>query len=143
MIGTWLYSKIIRQGFQHFGRHDLESFSKPWAEDIVFVYPPGSPLPSGRFVGKKAMKEWIQAYMNHFPKIEFSIKSLCVERPLGLLSNVVSAEWDVSITNRKGESFSYPGVTTIRVENTKAVLATDYIFDMSVLRRALGESAGA
>ena len=42
-------------------------------------------------------------------------------------------------TNRKGEDFTYAGMTTIRVARGKAVLVKDYIFDTSVLARALGE----
>jgi len=138
MIGAWLYTKNMRAAFAHFSRHDLESFSKPWSENVVFLYPPGTPLASGRIEGKKAMKEWIRTYMSHFPKIQFTVKSVGVERPFGLTSNVVSTEWDVSITNRNGESFSYGGVTVVRVENTKVVLVTDYIFDTAVLTQALG-----
>src|SRR3990172_7502448 len=137
MIGTWLYTRTMRAAFGHFGRHDIESFSRPWAEDVVFVYPPGTSM-GGRFEGKEAMKAWIQSYMDRFPRIEFTVKGVFVEDPLGLKSNVVTTEWDVAITNRRGEDFVYGGVTVIRVEKTKVVLAKDYLFDTSVVRRALG-----
>lgn len=56
---------------------------------------------------------------------------------------VVSAEREVSVTDRKGNDFSYGAVTVVRIERAKAVAATDYILDTSVLARALGEEGGA
>jgi ketosteroid isomerase-like protein len=111
---------------------------KAWADDAVFVYP-GTTSFAGRFEGKEAVEAWFRRYMERFPRIEFTVKNVCVQEALGLSSNVVTAEWDVSVTNPEGEDFVYGGVTVIRIQKAKVVLVTDYIFDTSVLKRALGE----
>jgi hypothetical protein len=48
-------------------------------------------------------------------------------------------EWRVSVTNTRKEDYAWDGMTVISVDKGKAVLVTDYIFDTSVLKRALGE----
>ncbi|HTP29195.1 MAG TPA: nuclear transport factor 2 family protein [Anaeromyxobacteraceae bacterium] len=141
MIGNWLHTMKARAAFAHFGRHDLEAFSASWAEDVVFVYP-GPTSWAGRFAGKKAMKGWIQRYMDYFPRIEFAVKRICVENPFGLRFNVVAAEWDVAVTNRDGKDFTYGGITVFHIEQARVVLATDYIFCTPEYREALGEGGG-
>ena len=141
MIGTWLHTRKARAAFAHFGRHDLEAFSAPWAEDVVFVYP-GPTSWAGRFEGRAAMKAWIQRYMDRFPRIEFTVKRVCVENPLGLLSNVVAAEWDVAVEDRAGKSFTYGGVTVFHIERARVTLAVDYIFCTPEYQKALAGEAG-
>ena len=78
--------------------------------------------------------------MKSFPRIEFTLKSISVQDPFALLSNVATVEWDVSVTNEKGEDYTYGGVTVIHVDRAKVVLVKDYIFDTEVLKKALGET---
>jgi ketosteroid isomerase-like protein len=141
MIGTWLHTRKAREAFAHFERHDLEAFSAPWADDVVFLYP-GPTAWAGRFEGKAAMKAWIRRYMDRFPRIEFTVKKVCVENPLGLLSNVVAAEWDVAVEDRAGRAFTYGGVTVLHVERARVVLARDYIYCSPEYLEALAGEGG-
>jgi len=138
MIGAWILKKNLRTSFYNFGQHDLSNFLKDWADNSVFVYPGTSSL-AGRFEGKKAITAWFQKYMKSFPRIEFTLKSICIQNPLALLTNNATVEWDVSVSNEKGEDYTYGGLTVIQVDKAKVVHAKDYIFDMEVVKKALGE----
>jgi ketosteroid isomerase-like protein len=142
MIGTWLHARNVRAAFAHFSRHDLNAFLAPMAPEVVLEYP-GPSAWAGRFEGKEAMGAWIQRYMDRFPRIEFTVKRVCVEKPFGLTSNVATAEWDVTVTDRAGRSFSYGGVTVIRVERAKVVLAKDYIYCSPEMQAALPREPAA
>ncbi len=139
MIGAWILKRKLRDSFSYFGQHDLHNFLKDWAENSVFIYP-GTTSLAGRFEGRKAVEAWFQRYMKSFPRIEFTLKSISVQNPFALLSNVATVEWDVSVTNEKGEDYTYGGVTVIHVDKAKVVLVKDYIFDTEVLKKALGET---
>jgi ketosteroid isomerase-like protein len=138
MIGALILKKKLHASFDYFGKHDLRKFLKDWAENSVFIYP-GTTSLAGRFEGRKAVEAWFQRYMKSFPRIEFTLKSISVQNTLALLSNVATVEWDVSVTNEKGEDYAYGGLTVIHVDKAKVVLAKDYIFDTEILKKALGE----
>jgi ketosteroid isomerase-like protein len=138
MIGLWIHRRIARTSLAKFGHHELDAFMKAWDEDGVFVYP-GTTSMAGRFEGKQTVRAWFQRFMDRFPRIEFTVKHVGVEKAFGLTSNVTSVEWRVSVTNTRKEDYAWDGMTVISVDKGKAVLVTDYIFDTSVLKRALGE----
>jgi len=43
------------------------------------------------------VEAWFRKYMDAFPRIEFTVRSIGFARPFGLTSNVANVEWDVSI----------------------------------------------
>ena len=137
MIGPWIVKRNLRASFAFFGQHDINNFLKGWTEDGVFIYP-GTTFLAGRFEGKKAVTEWFRTYMDYFPRIDFTIKHICVESIFGLLSNVATVEWDVAITNKKGEDYNYSGMTIVHISKAKVFQVQDYIFDTEVLKKALG-----
>ena len=68
--------------------------------------------------------------MDQFPKIKFTLKNICVENIFDFVgTNVVTAHWDVDVTNRDGKNFQNSGVTIINIKFGKALLVTDFIFD--------------
>lgn len=140
VIGNWLHGRIQRKAFADFSRHDLASFLSAWAEDAVFVYP-GTTSFAGRYEGKQQIQEWFQAYMDAFPRIQFTVQNVCVRSAFGLTSNLVCTQWEVAVANRDGADFQYGGITVVRLRRAKAVQVTDYIFDTSVLAQALGQDA--
>jgi len=54
-------------------------------------------------------------------------------------TNVATAEWTVSLSNKEGKDFKIDGVTVIDIRNFKAVRVCDYISDTSTLKKAWGE----
>jgi ketosteroid isomerase-like protein len=138
VILPWIIRRKVRATFIHFNQHDVKNFLKAWNENGVFIYPGTSSL-AGRFEGKKAVEEWFRTYMDYFPKINFTIKNIFVKSVFGVFSNVTGVEWDVAITNKKGENYNYSGVTVIHMDKLKVVLVKDYFFDPEVVKKALGE----
>lgn len=137
MIGPWIIRRKLRAAFAFFGQHDVQNFLKDWTENGVFIYP-GTTSLAGRFEGKRAVEEWFRTYMDYFPQIEFTVNHIFVQSAFSLFSNVAAVEWDVAITNKKGEDYGYSGITVVHIDKTKVVFAQDYISDTEVLKKALG-----
>ena len=80
--------------------------------------------------------------MDQFPKIDFTIKNICVENVFDFVgTNVVAAHWDVNLTNRDGKEIQNSGVTIIKVKFGKALLVVDYFADTGdTLKKAWGEA---
>ncbi len=77
--------------------------------------------------------------MEQFPKINFTLKNICVKNGFALGgTNVLAVEWDFYLTNREGRDFLNSGVTTINVKRGRATLVRDYIFDHEVSKKSMG-----
>jgi len=139
MIGTIISLKTVKSSFAALNRSDISAFLAGWAEDATFIYP-GNMSVSGEIKGKPAIEAWFQRFFEQFPKVRFSLKSVCVKNIFDFVgSNVVAVEWDIEVTNREGQDFQNSGVTVITIEKTKGILVRDYIFDLDTLKREWGE----
>ena len=129
MIGAMIAKHKISSAFDALNRRDFEAFLSDWREDCVFVYP-GKLSVSGKMEGKDAISKWFRNFLDHFPRIEFVVKDLCVENIFDFIgTNTVAAHWDVSYTNRDGKQIENSGVTMIKIKLGKAEKVTDYYFD--------------
>ena len=142
MIGAIIVKSKVCSAFVSLNRRDLPAFLSGWAEDATFIYP-GNISVSGKMQGKKAIQEWFRKYLDQFPKLNFTLKNVCVQNIFAFAgTNVVAVEWDLNLTNREGRDFQNSGVTIINVKKGRVVLVRDYIFDTEVLKRAWGEEKG-
>jgi len=142
MIGAIIVKSKVRSAFAALNRRDLPAFLSGWAEDATFIYP-GNISVSGKMQGKKTIQEWFGKYLEQFPTLKFTLRSVSVQNIFAFGgTNVVAVEWDINLTNREGKDFQNSGVTTINVKKGRVVLVRDYVFDTEVLRKAWGEEKG-
>jgi len=138
MIGAIIAKSKVRSAFACLNRHDLIGFLSGWAEDATFIYP-GNISVSGKIEGKKAIQAWFKKYLDQFPTLRFTLRSVSVQNIFAFGgTNVVAVEWDIKLTNREGKDFQNSGVTVINVNKGKVVLVRDYIFDTEGLKKAWG-----
>ncbi len=104
-----------------------------WDENATFIYP-GTLSVSGTKKGKVAISNWFNNLMAVGPSVHFSLKSICVDNIFDMVgSNIISVQWDNSVTNRKGIDMLIRGVSVIKIERGKVFEVCDYIFDLDKL----------
>lgn len=129
MVGAIIAKRNVSLAFDALNRRDFSAFLSAWRDDCVFIYPGDIPV-SGKMEGKKSIENWFQNFLDQFPEIKFTVKNICVENIFDFVgTNVVSAHWDVDLTNRDGKKVQNNGVTVINIKFGKALVVTDYIFD--------------
>lgn len=136
MIGAYILKKMMGSGTNVMNERDVDKILKHWRDDAVMIYP-GSTLVSGRTEGKAAMKEFFQKFMQQFPEMQFSIKDSYIQNMFALgFSNILASEFEVTYTNKHGETFENRGVTVIQIKNGKVQQIQDYYFDVDKLNKA-------
>ena len=139
MIGAILAARKVRAAFESLNQRDIAQFLSGWAEDATFFYP-GDLSVSGEFTGKTAIEAWFRGFLEQFPQIHFTVKSVGVDNILDLTgTNVVAAEVELASTNRQGLQLNHRGVTVITLQKGRAVHIRDYLFDQSRMSEAWGE----
>ncbi|MFC2031717.1 nuclear transport factor 2 family protein [Chloroflexota bacterium] len=139
MIGAILAAKSVRAAFESLNQRDVAQFLSGWDEDAVFVYP-GDLSVSGEFRGKAAIEAWFRGFLEQFPRFQFTVKSVGVDKIFDLTgTNVVAAQWVLTLTNRQGKELQNRGVTVIALEKGRGVHIRDYLFDQAALREGWGE----
>jgi ketosteroid isomerase-like protein len=129
MIATLIAKKATARAFEAMNRHDLASFMSGWREDAVFTYP-GDVPESGTFEGKRAIEAWFGRYFEHFPEIRYDIEDICVRNSFDLVgNNVLSVQWALRLTNRKGRTSTNNGVTMVTIQGGKVIAVKDFYFD--------------
>ena len=130
MIGALLARKALAGAFEALNHHDLPKFIGAWRNDGVFIYP-GEIRESGTFAGKSAIEDWFRRFFEQFPAIRFDVQDLCVRNIFDFVgTNVVTAHWNIQLTNREGRVGENSGVTVVKIVRGKVVLAQDFIFDL-------------
>jgi len=138
MIGAIIVKSKVRSAFACLNRRDLPAFLSGWAEDATFIYP-GNISVSGKMQGKKTIEGWFRKYLDQFPTLKFTLRSVSVQNIFAFGgTNVVAVEWDINLTNREGKDFQNSGVTIINVKKGRVILVRDYIFDTEGLKKAWG-----
>ena len=131
MIGTIIAKKSVYNAYKHLNSRDLTSFLADWQEDATFTYP-GNLSVSGEIRGRDAIIKWFTRFLDQFPKINIALKHVCIENLFDLSgTNVISAEYDNTVTNKDGQSFVYRGVSVITIKKGKTLSVRDYIFDLN------------
>ena len=139
MIGAIIGKKMVRSQYERINRGDIETFMSGIADDATFIYP-GNVSVGGEINGKKAINEWFHKLMEHYSKINITLKNVFVTNVLALGStNIFAVEWDEIATNRDGKDFKFSGVTIIDVKKGKATRIQEYVYDADTLKKAWGE----
>ncbi len=129
MIGAIIAKQKISSAFDALNRRDFSAFLAAWRDDCTFIYPGDLPV-SGKMEGKAAIEKWFRNFLDQFPKIKFTVKSVCVDNIFDMLgTNTVAAHWDIDYTNEDGKEIENSGVSIIKIKFGKAELVTDYYFD--------------
>ena len=102
MLGALIAKQKVRSLFSYFNDRNMEKFLSLWDENAIFIYP-GNLSVSGTKKGKSLVSAWFNNLMDVGPSVHFSIKSICVENIFDIIgTNVITVEWDNSVTNRNG-----------------------------------------
>ena len=129
MLGAIISKQKVRTAFSYFNDRNMDKFLSLWDDNAIFIYP-GNVSVSGTNKGKSAVSAWFNNLMDAGPSVHFSIKSICVDNIFDLIGiNVITVEWDNSVTNRKGINILVSGVSVIRIKKGKIIKVCDYIFD--------------
>ena len=129
MLGALIAKHKVRSAFSYFNDRNMEKFLSLWDDNAIFIYP-GNVSVSGTNKGKSTVSAWFNNLMDVGPSVNFSIKSICVDNIFDLIgTNVITVEWDNSVTNRKGINTLVSGVSVIRIKKGRIIYVRDYIFD--------------
>jgi len=140
MIGTIIAKKSVYNAYKKLNSRDLTKFLADWENDATFSYP-GNMLVSGEIKGKDAINEWFTRYLDQFSKINIALKHVCMENLFDFSgTNVISAEYESTVTKKDGQDYVYRGVSIITIKKGKTLSVRDYIFDLNdEFRSAWGE----
>jgi ketosteroid isomerase-like protein len=140
MIGAIIAKKAARSSFDALNRRDITKVTAGCAEDATWTFPGNVPI-SGETKGKKAIEAAFTKWMEHYPKINFTVKEVFVSNIFALGgTNNIAAEWDIAVTNLKGKKFNNSGVTIIRVKGGKVVAIKEYIFNTDIMKEGWVEA---
>jgi len=136
MIGAMILKKMMGSGTNVMNERDVEEILKHWRDDAVMIYP-GSMSVSGRTEGKENLRVFFRKFMEQFPKLTFTIKETYIKDMFAIgFSNTIASEFEVTYTNKHGETFENKGVTVIKILRGKVAQIEDYYFDSEKLTRA-------
>lgn len=139
MIGAALAQKKVGPVFEALSRRDLVKFLSTWAEDATWTFPGNIPI-SGETKGKKAIETCFTKYLEHYPKINFTVKDVFVSNIFAMgPTNNMAVEWDITLTNREGKVIHNSGVSIIRIKGGKAVNIKEYLFNTVILKESWGK----
>jgi ketosteroid isomerase-like protein len=127
MIGAIVARNAVKSGFDALNDRNLDKFMKAWADQSVWIYP-GNLSVSGKFVGKDEVRKWFEHFQEQFPQRKFTLKHLGVGNIFGIgANNVVSAYWELELTNNTGLKFQNSGVTLLTIKGSKVVQGEDFL----------------
>ena len=139
MIGAIIGKKMVRSQYERLNQGDIETFMDGIGEDAIFIYPSNVSV-GGEIKGKNAINEWFHKLMEHYSKINITLKNVFVTNVFALGStNIFAVEWDEIATNRDDKDFKISGVTIIEVKKGKATRIQEYVSDTDILKKAWGE----
>jgi ketosteroid isomerase-like protein len=130
MIGTIVAKKAVAKAFRDLSNHNLEGFMSAWRDDGVLIYP-GEMWASGTFTGKPAVTDWCRKFFEQYPKINFDIQQIGAVNIFAMNgTNVMTAHWNIYLTNRSGRVGQNSGVSVITLKGGKVVQVKDFVFDL-------------
>ena len=127
MIGAIIARQAVKSGFDALNDRNLGKFMKAWADQSIWIFP-GSLSVSGKFVGKDNVRKWFDHFQEQFPQRKFTLKHLGVGSIFALGgNNVISAYWNLELTNKAGLKFQNSGVTVLIIKGAKVVQGEDFL----------------
>jgi len=140
MIGAVMAKRVARSSFDALNRRDLAKVTADLAEDGTWTFPGNVPI-SGETKGKKAVEAAMADWMEHYPKINFTVKEVFVSNIFAMgATNNIAVEWDIALTNLEGKEFHNSGVSIMRVKGGKAVAIKEYIFNTDLTKESWVEA---
>ena len=140
MIGAVIAKKMARSSFDAINRRELAKVTANLAEDGTWTFPGNVPI-SGETKGKKAVEAAMANWMEHYPKINFTVKEVFVSNIFAMgATNNIAVEWDIAVTNLKGKEIRNSGVTIMRIKGGKAVAIKEYIFNTDIMKEGWVEA---
>jgi len=140
MIASWIVKRKLRSSWAMWNRGDIESMLANWADESVFSYPADVSV-GGAIVGKKAIREFYQRFMQQFPKRKFVLRNICVgDISLARGKAVAVIEARAELTNKDGKDFKMDYCIVTESRNFKAIRVAEYVNDMATVKRAWGEA---
>jgi ketosteroid isomerase-like protein len=139
MIGAYVLKKMMGSGTNVMNERNVDKILEHWRDDAVMIYP-GQMSVSGRTEGKAALKIFFSKFMKQFPELNFTIKETYIKDMFAIgFTNTIASEFEVTYTNKHGETFENKGVTVIKIKSGKVEQIEDYYFDSEKLTRAWRE----
>jgi ketosteroid isomerase-like protein len=127
MIGAILARNAVKSGFDALNERNLDKFMKAWADQSVWIFP-GNLSVSGKFTGKDNVRKWFEHFQEQFPQRKFTLKHLGVGSIFALGgNNVITAYWELELTNNTGMKFHNSGVTLLSIKGAKVVKGEDFL----------------
>lgn len=141
MVGALIAKQAIRSGFDALNKGDLEKFLKTWSENAIWIYP-GKVKAGGQYTGKAEVKRWFEEFITQFPQRKFTLKNVGVDNIFDLVgNNIISAQWDLELTNKDGLKSTNSGVTVLKIKGSKVIHGEDFMAtsDGDDYKRAWGD----
>ncbi len=131
MIGALIARQAVKSGYNALNDRNLDKFMKAWSEQSIWIYP-GNLSVSGKHVGKDKVKKWFAHFQEQFPQMKFNLNHLGVGSIFAFSgNNVISAHWDLELTNRTGSKYQYNGITVLEIKGAKVIKGQDFLFNCS------------
>ena len=131
MIGALIARQAVKSGYNALNDRNLDKFMKAWSEQSIWIYP-GNLSVSGKHVGRDKVKKWFMHFQEQFPQMKFKLKHLGVGSIFAFSgNNVISAYWDLDLTNKTGSKCQYNGVSVLEIKGGKVIKGEDFLFKSS------------
>ena len=142
MIGALLLKIGAHRAWEAMNRRDLDYLDRNMAEDVVIEIP-GRPPVGGRFVGRAAVREATQRWMDSLASFEYRVIHEAVTNPLAIgLSKTVLTEFELVESTHHGRTHRARGIDVSEVKGGKLVADRTYIFSLEAEEAIRPPAAG-
>jgi ketosteroid isomerase-like protein len=141
MIGAIIAKQAIKSGFDALNEGNLDKFMAAWSDNCIWIYP-GKVTAGGRFTGKAEVIKWFKNFIQQFPQRKFTLNHIGIGNIFAMGgNNIVSAVWDLELTNKDGLKAYNAGVTVLKISGSKIVQGEDFLrtADGDDYKRAWGD----
>jgi ketosteroid isomerase-like protein len=141
MIGAIIAKQAIKSGFDALNNGNLDKFMEAWSDNCIWIYP-GKVTAGGRFTGKAEVTNWFEKFIQQFPQRKFTLTHIGIGNIFAMGgNNIVSALWDLELTNKDGVKITNAGVTVLTIKGSKIVHGEDFLrtSDGDDYKRAWGD----
>ncbi|MEM7486498.1 MAG: nuclear transport factor 2 family protein [Bacteroidota bacterium] len=134
-----IIKSTIKPAVKNLNSGDLDSYTKPFSEDVVFYYP-GETSHSGVHEGKEAVRSFFEDWKEQFPGLVLTPQKIIVDKKWYLgKKNTVILYWTVAGKNKQDKMVEGSGISMISVEGTKIVEIRDFALKPELLKAHWGE----
>ncbi len=141
MIGAIIARQAVKSGFDALNEGNLDRFMNAYSDNCVWIYP-GKVNAGGRYTGKAEVRKWFENFIQQFPQRKFTLNHIGVGNIFAIGgNNIISAQWDLELTNKDGIKATNSGVTLLTIRGSKVVQGEDFMntTDGDDYKRAWGD----